>query len=666
MIINFTDLVLYKLNTHDDIHLKVGNKISDIIDYAPETYYSIFINTLNNSNNKTLKNICKLLPFNEDINNLIYEEELKAEIYNSFINIDLLPLKETDTLNCPIYFNESEIHLILRTHNINFTGNIIYNNVDFKVDNIFNLYSFEKYYFGQSVDELRPLRELSNNIYKDSELNFYYNIGNSIIAPIYTFFTEWLIKFCNKHNITTLLPLMREATLFNNCFNLILDNQFNYKPLYCSRRFLFNASINDDNFESKISQTIIKSKSSPEILCNDLGLDGSQFKLYNTVRDLRINNKFEEFKQYFYNNKDNIINYSTNQRELFCKTLLDLINNSIATTVDIGFSGTSEGLIRDILRMQKIDINLYHCIIMGSDSAQIKNIQSGLNIYSWLGLAGENTEYTKRLMYQIQTIEPLLNDICGTTLTYDNNGPVLDTIIPNNLDYNFSRAQACQQGVLYFVQNWIKYKKEYSDIKSIINNKLGFINIWRRLLETPTYEEANYIGNLLLYDNYTKDKTTYKVKGEITSSIENPDLYLENISRVKSDFPQANIVLQYPQYFNNKLISKMLTIPGINRILEIIMNLLNNSNKNIAIFAAGQRGQDFLKVAKLYNININCFIDSNINIQGTTINGLIVKDITEATNIDIFINASYNYSEQVTQIILDHYKNNNPLIYTFE
>lgn len=139
--------------------------------------------------------------------------------------------------------------------------------------------------------------------------------------------------------------------------------------------------------------------------------------------------------------------------------------------------------------------------------------------------------------------------------------------------------------------------------------------------------------------------------------------YLENISRLKSDYPQAKVVIQNPNYFKAKLLEKTLPIPGSKRMVEIIEKL---DNKKTAIFAAGQRGRDFLRVSRLFGTDIICFIDSDRKLQGKKIDGIPVISIEEAEEIEIFINASYNYPDEVTKSILENWGYKKPIIFTFD
>lgn len=663
--IAYDELFFYKLDNHDDIHLRVGERLKQF-PYSPETFREIFLECRSKCKDKTLSSVCYSLPFSIEMNKAIYKEELETEIDESIARKDVSASIDTKIIR-PDYLSGEEAATILKTKEIPFKCILEpddYSRNSSVINDSFDIFAFEKDLFSNTVGELRTLRNEAIKRQKESseENKFFFGIGASIIGPVYALYAEWIIRFCKDNNITRLLPMMREATVLKKCLDEL--GHISSSPLYCSRRALFNASITEENFADKTTQILIKTKASPTVLCNDIGLSNTAFCSYNTfntLSDLYRDGRREEFVDFLMSKKSQILNYSRMQRKYFCKMLLEIARGEKVATVDIGFSGTSEGLIRDIIAEEKIDLDISHLILMGADGAQIQNILSGLKIFSWLGMAGENTDNTKRLMYQIQVIEPLINDICGTTLKYNNRGAIIDNEFPPELSSNDTKALACQRGVASFVSIWKAYR-EYYDIDSLLCNKVGFINMWRRLIEAPNVQEAKMLGELLLFDNYTLDKKVYKVRDDAKIEAGMLDNYIDNISRSKSDYPQANVVLQYPYYFKEQLIINREKIPGIRRIFTILDDL--RGKEHIAIFAAGQRGRDILKVAKLLDVSIECFIDSDKRLQGQTIGGVPVVSLEKAGNIRYFINASYNYPDEVQELLLGNYED--PVIYGFE
>ena len=73
-----------------------------------------------------------------------------------------------------------------------------------------------------------------------------------------------------------------------------------------------------------------------------------------------------------------------------------------------------------------------------------------------------------------------------------------------------------------------------------------------------------------------------------------------------------------------------------------------------------------LKISRLFEAEVVCFVDSDEKKQGTEIDGIPVVSIMDAREmgIRIFINASYNYPEEVRNTILTEIEE--PRIYEFE
>ena len=648
----FDELVFYKLGDHGDIHLKAGEILNKRYDfpYPPKTFRSIFTESYERSGEKGIRAAVSCFPFPDEVKASIYAAEIEAEIKES-VAYKGIDASEALVIK-PKYLSIEETKEVLEGKGISFKDVVKGSEKDDKgLSDHFDIYSFEKYMFGNSVDEIKSLRILAakgSEKEHTEEERFFFSLGASGIGPVYALYAEWIISFCKKHGIKKLLPLMREATMLKMCLDKLGD--IPSAPLYVSRRALFNSSITYDDFDKKMEQVLIKTKASPKVLCNDLCIDPAYFAAYRTMGDLYKAGKKEEFKAYLYTMKREILQKSRLQRRYFLKHLNSVIGSLKSATVDIGFSGTSEGLIREILKKEGLDKDISHLVLMGADGKQTGNILDGLDIYSWLGMAGENTDNTKRLMYHIQVIEALINDTCGTTLGYDIHGPLLDKDMPPQLKLNDIKAKACQRGMEAFADLWKEYRDEY-DVDALLKNKEGFINMWRRFLEAPTREEAMYAGDIFLYDNYTLDKKVYRVRDD--RPVEDPDLYLDGLSREKSDYPQANVVLQYPDYYKKKLILIKEQVPGLRRMMDIIDVL--KGKEHIAIFAAGQRGRDIQRIASMLGVDIQCFIDSDISLQGKTIGGIPVISIEDAKDIRYFINASYNYPGEVRETIIKHY-----------
>jgi len=58
-------------------------------------------------------------------------------------------------------------------------------------------------------------------------------------------------------------------------------------------------------------------------------------------------------------------------------------------------------------------------------------------------------------------------------------------------------------------------------------------------------------------------------------------------------------------------------------------------------------------------------VDSDKNLQGKYIDGVPVVSLSTAKDVDVFVNASYNYPEEISQIIINYY-NKDKTIYTID
>lgn len=248
--IAYDELFFYKLDNHDDIHLRVGERLKQF-PYSPETFREIFLECRSKCKDKTLSSVCYSLPFSIEMNKAIYKEELETEIDESIARKDVSASIDTKIIR-PDYLSGEEAATILKTKEIPFKCILEpddYSRNSSVINDSFDIFAFEKDLFSNTVGELRTLRNEAIKRQKESseENKFFFGIGASIIGPVYALYAEWIIRFCKDNNITRLLPMMREATVLKKCLDEL--GHISSSPLYCSRRALFNASITEENFE---------------------------------------------------------------------------------------------------------------------------------------------------------------------------------------------------------------------------------------------------------------------------------------------------------------------------------------------------------------------------------------------------------------------------------
>lgn len=555
-----------------------------------------------------------------------------------------------------------------------------------------NLYDVEENLYGADLGELSSLRKLAaasrpRDIPEENWQHF--TIGAEIIGPIYALFSDWLVDCAQENDIHTILPLMREGELLAHVISRAAQGRdFVCQPFFASRLPVFIASIDKENYSEKLAQHLLKTKSTIGQLLEDIGLCLNNLPvdlqidldtLWGDVSQRQVGRDIVGWLQSA-SVQTKVLAYANTQRALLLEALAPHMAKGPCLTVDVGVRGTTESLLHDILSRQFSHPAMSHALMMGSAAHGVANIMAGVPIVAWLGIAGENKDRITRLMNQIQVLEPLINANCGTLLRYkrdDDTGkpqPFLDMTEEKSLRSNRPAVQACWRGVEVFQELWLMLKEEKSSaIASIITRHADLLSIWLRFIEMPTAEEAAAVGQMVYYDRFYQ-KNAYSLLGKaLPTNISDQDI--ETVLAEYGDrdtlWPQGTVSLAKPSFFTRQYIKNSSSqIPFVRQMAEIIVTIQQeNERARVAIYAAGQRGQDFCRLALAMGLDIQFFVDSNKALHEKTVAGKPVRDLAtiKETDIDVYVISALRYAKEITETIAEKYLDSKtkPRIFSF-
>lgn len=557
---------------------------------------------------------------------------------------------------------------------------------EYKAATYYNLgIEYEKHLYKYLVPELTVLRKISNNIKFDNiEDDFFFQFGATILGPIFTLFAEWVIKYSLVLNIKNIYPLMREGKLLSKMiqhslkFKKIYDIEV--KPIYISRESIFLASC--ESFSKEIYDEIInRDDFTIQDLFKTLGIETyiSKFKemQYCRFKELSFEIK-EEILEYLMS--DDIISIINNNIKLKQKNAFKYLKDNFDIsqkfiTCDIGFVGTIQRCMNEVLQLNGVISNIDHLIIWGVDKT-LNTYFEGVNIISFLGNFGENSDIINIIRQYAYVIECLIMGDIGSTLDYKvENGicsPVLDKVALDSEELN--KRNLCQKGILSFQENYLQISNQmgnFSINQSNYINKRELSEIFLRVLLVPTYEEAKFIMNLSFEKNYG----TFKLRKfcetrdfEILDNIGKCEFLKKAKPIYEVQWPEAIITIKYPMY----LLLKKMEISVNNGmyyyiLLKLCEKLSNNKVKEVVIYGAGDIGRNLNKELKLFNIKTICFIDKKEAlwkelIDNVEVNSLeYVKKFIRPKN---FVIASVAFLDEIKKVLLDNFENIN--IYNIE
>lgn len=320
---------------------------------------------------------------------------------------------------------------------------------------------------------------INNNINVNE--NYFYNIGFSKFGILLFAFCYYLINNIDD-DINKIYFLARDGYIIEKAFNIINDtNKFKTHYMYVSRISLRSTIYVDLSTEEEIYNTCSISKiDTYASILKRLGLNTKQInQIISMYGDKLVCKNKDEFIDIIKQNKDNIICTSKGIKKSLKKYLNDIEFNNKVAVVDIGFHGTIQYELLNIIK--DIDIVGYYLNIVDNKYPNIKK------------------KYFIKEMNFFETyvgpIELFFSSLEGTTLTYKNNNYILD-------NYEFSNDQkekilTMHQGGLDFVQEFNLFTK---NLNINISSSEAYL-LLKQLLLSPGYQDIKEYQQLYYSDN---------------------------------------------------------------------------------------------------------------------------------------------------------------------
>ena len=545
-------------------------------------------------------------------------------------------------------------------------------------------YDFEKYMYNVCLGELTSLRKLaaaSHPYEPGSELSAAHAIGAEIIGPVYALFAEWVVQFANSNDINVILPFMREGELLSYLItNVIRERSLDITcaPLFASRRSLFIPSIYAENYENKMSQVLLRSKRTMAMIFDELGLDISTGawcdKKDLPLESLMESSEISDFEEYLHTDstKKMVLAHATNQRVLLLQYLAELTGGRPALTVDYAAQGTCCRFLYDIENAETGAPTLKHILMMATRDSTVDHILSRVEIFSWLGIAGENEELISRVYRWSSVLEALICATCGSTLSYGEKGnmvyPDLDPQVVS--ERQKALTNACWNGVKAFQEYWLTLSSAKKGLCELLfTRKEGFLKVLLRFLETPTEQEAKLLGSFDYSDGYFFDNTLKNLSNSMVSNnMSDAELsaFITMEKKKGALWPQAAVAITSPEYFNRLLFNSLYDDNSYGKMISVLDEIKSKQYTRGVVFGASDIGRKFQKIAKLLKVSFICFVDSNKQLHGANISGLEVKPLNEVpADVEYFVIGSYAYSSEIRKTLLMHYPDpaNRPVIF---
>lgn len=323
--------------------------------------------------------------------------------------------------------------------------------------------------------------------------NDYEKLGFEVIGPFCLMFATWIKNCAKKNGINNLLFCARDMKMIHEIYSMFYGDDIKSSYFYVSRKSTYLPYLylnnNYDEFKklfpkSKRKITIDELLSMYNIVIDnkELNLILKKFSLSNGKIDLEDSNTQKQLKKLYDEYINKIIDIDgKKQYELFIKYLKKLDCSSKTAIVDLGWRGTTQSLMINILNE-----NLYG-MYLGLHSLYGSNLND--NYYTYL-FSNKSDDYSKKIYPIMSICELTLSALHGSTLKYtDSNSNPAILGKSANLENQF--ILAIQNGAIKFCKS-IRYLREFIDY----DENLFFANNYIKMGINPNYEQAKIIGDI--------------------------------------------------------------------------------------------------------------------------------------------------------------------------
>lgn len=522
--------------------------------------------------------------------------------------------------------------------------------------------------FGNIVPEIYAIRSYLSTLHNkyNEEQKKWYNIGLMVLGPLLTGLTEWTLNIAEKNNIDKILPFMREGKLFTQFLEQAIkyrEKKFKVVPAYVSRKAVFLASI-DKWDEKKIDEIYdIKRIRIGEIFSllkiQHLGKPFEKFYtcILKEATLVEVNEKRLDIylKEYLLTDvvKKEIEKIILEERKIVETYLSDLSDNKNFITLDIGFKGTIQSSIEQILTLCNKKMKNIHLLLFGSWKS-INAIFKNVDLRGFVGSFGSNDDIISPIYFSPYIFEQMMMCEEGTTIGYEKDGDKIRPLKKQTIsEKQIEVINICQKGALEFQKYFLQLADKKENIKKSILNAREVSEIAIRLLKYPMIEEAEVLGELEHDENFGADISQKICKKEhlILLKENGQEEFFKKLSLYDVLWWQGLVVQYEPMYFFNKLIEDTASQYKKN-VLVLVKDIVNSKVEDLVIIGAGEAGQMIKKYLDLYkhvnnNIKIEAFVDNNFKLHGTMIDSVPVVPMTTKFKTNNFVIGSFAYVHEL-------------------
>jgi len=526
-----------------------------------------------------------------------------------------------------------------------------------------------------------PLIQIGDMVEKiiKTKNDFFYNYGMITIGPILSVFALWVIHDAMKKGITLICPIMREGILFGKLLksaSKALNAGIEVREFYTSRKaaFLpFIENLDKDALKQYFSRRGYTLSNLIEELDIPQPKESLQLDINIPLRDIK---NIDNLNLYLFSDEVQIVaaKSSLKARQLINNYTKSIFNkHQKIAMLDIGPGGNTLHWLRQSLGDYASVIKNNYLLFAVPE--MIANMSKGNPYSTFFPMTNNNTKISRLMSRSYEPIEIIFTGRYETTLGYAKSKnksviPLLGKTIENT-----EQEKLLEYSEIGVMKSWehlehcIKYVN-YKNVLTKYTRNICALHFFR-LIEMPTSDESNYLGDLYFDDNagshsYSKicddnDKLLLKKSGSeafLDKQRKNWG-YQTNFVR----WPQAVVTQSDENYITKQYISLFSDTEHQLVCRNIINKIVQNNIPDINIYGAGEIGFTMLKEAQQQGVNVNFIVDSNAGLHGVKVLGKQVVSLKQAAEhgSNIYIIASVAFAEPIEKIIQSYYSSLNKI-----
>lgn len=552
-----------------------------------------------------------------------------------------------------------------------------YNIVPHKIDSI---YEREQIRYGTIVPQICSLRKLAGS---RQDEDFWFTTGATIMGPVLSVFSEWVVDVCLKEKKTAVFPFMREGMLLGKLIQNVVDRRglnIRVEPFYISRQASYLAGLKVFNDE-EMQKLFERNNFTVEDLFTVFQLEKyfDLFERYGLIpltkcseieikKGQNLRTAIFDFFQTL-EIKEHISSLIKEKKSLFLQYLETLTKGQTDfVTVDLGFKGTIQGFVESALGSNG-DKNRIHLLALGSDHTK-QLIMSGVDIRGWLGNAGENDAVIKKIMRSPEVIEELILADCGSTIGYEKNAQgQINPVLEERSLFGQEREwkERFRDGVFYFQQLWSDLASQKPFVlNELLNQKAEWISLMLRMIEWPTVQEAKHLGMLHHDDNFgsshysmicnERDEQLLKQLG--------PEAFLQRslygYHVTNAYWPQGVITNSFPAFLFQKYVNESEGNSYLAVMSRFVHEIEELGFTSIVMYGAGEVGEAFLEIAQLTSLNVDYVVDKKESLWNQDLKGVPITSLNQVMKAGnhVYAVASLSFSREIGKDIMAAYEHN--------